>query len=63
MTTEIEINFKDRPKALRFKRHLEKTHPSTRGNIKIQGMCKPKKQNKFKFNPMQQAEMVTQLLK
>jgi len=61
MTTEIEIKFKDRPKALRFKRHLEKTHPSTRGNIKIEGGIKLKSKSKFKFDPMAQARRVTKI--
>ena len=33
---ELEIKFKNRKKALRFKRHLLKTHPSTRGMIKVE---------------------------
>ncbi len=61
MTSELEINFKNRQKALRFKRHIEKTHPSTRGNIKVEGGCRLKSTSKFKFNPMKQAIRVTQL--
>ena len=62
MVTELEINFKDRQKALRFKRHIEKTHPSVRGNIKIEGGCMLKSKSKFKFNPVAQAKRVTKLL-
>ena len=63
MTTEVEVKFKDRNKAVKFKRHLEKTHPSTRGNISIEDNCMPKIQKNFKFNPMLQAKGVTKLLK
>lgn len=61
MITELEINFKDRPKALRFKRHIEKTHPSIKGNVEIKGDCLLKSKTTFKFNPMAQAIRVTQL--
>ena len=61
MTTEIEIKVKDRAKALRLKRHFEKTHPSLRGNVKIEGGCRLKSTSKFKFDPMAQARRVTQL--
>ena len=40
---------------------LGKTHPSLRGNIKIEGGCPLKSTSKFKFNPMKQAIRVTQL--
>ncbi len=61
MTTELEIKVKDRPRALRLKKHLEKTHPSLRGNVKIEGGCLLKSKSKFKFNPMAQARRVTKL--
>lgn len=61
MTTKVEIKFKDRPKALRFKKHLEKTHPSTRGNIKIECGAKMKNKSKFKFNQVSKAKRVTKI--
>jgi len=61
MTSELEIKVRDRAKALRLKRHLEKTHPSLRGNVKIEGGCRLKSISKFKFNPMAQARRVTKL--
>lgn len=59
--TDIEIKVRNRARALRLKRHFEKTHPSLRGNVKIEGGCPLKSKTKFKFNPMVQARRVTQL--
>ncbi len=59
--TDIEIKVKDRTRALRLKKHFEKTHPSLRGNVKIEGGCKLKSVSKFKFDPIAQARKVTQL--
>ena len=61
MTTELEIKVRDRARALRLKRHFEKTHPSLRGNVKIEGGCPLKSTSSFKFNPMEQAKRVTKL--
>ena len=61
MTTELEIKVKNRARALRLKKHFEKTHPSLRGNVKIEGGCPLKSKSKFKFNPVAQARRVTQL--
>ena len=63
MGTELEIKLKDRAKAMRLKRHLEKTHPSLRGRVMVEGMCPKPMKNNFKFNPMTQAKRVTKLLK
>lgn len=59
--TDIEIKVRNRARALRLKKHFEKTHPSLRGNVKIEGGCRLKSVSKFKFNPLKQARRVTQL--
>ena len=65
MRTDLEIKFKDRTKALRFKRHIEKTHPSTRGKIEVEPCLRKKRMKRgrgeFKFNPLAQARRVTML--
>lgn len=61
MTTEIEIKVRNRARVLRLKKHFEETHPSLRGNVKIEGGCPFTSTSKFKFNPMAQAIRVTQL--
>lgn len=40
---DIEVNFKSKKKALAFKKHLEKTHPSTRGKVKLERDYKKRK--------------------
>ena len=63
MGTELEINLEDRTKAVRLKKHLEKTHPSLRGKVKMENSCMKDMQNNFKFNPLTQAKRVTKLLR
>ena len=62
MHAELEIKFTDSKKAVKFKKHIEKTHPSTMGKINIKGPCIVKSNDRFKFDPMAQAKRVTKLL-